>query len=89
MKASPKIVHEGGLLFNTHCAPCHGVNAVAGPVPDLRYLTKDIHDDFENIVLGGSRSAAGMPSFKDVLNAAQVRKIQAYVVSRSRESAKQ
>jgi quinohemoprotein ethanol dehydrogenase len=86
-KASPKIVHEGGLLFNNNCAPCHGLNAVAGPVPDLRYATKEIHQDFENIVLGGSRAASGMPSFKNTLNAEQVRAIQSYVVSRAGESA--
>ncbi len=86
--ASPKTVHEGNLLFNSNCAPCHGINAVAGPVPDLRYASKEIHDDFENIVLGGSRASAGMPSFKNILNAEQVRAIQAYVVSRARESAK-
>jgi mono/diheme cytochrome c family protein len=36
-------------------------------------------------VLGGSRASAGMPSFKNILNAEQVKTIQAYVVSRSRE----
>jgi quinohemoprotein ethanol dehydrogenase len=87
--ASPKTVHEGNLLFNDNCAPCHGINAVAGPNPDLRYASKEIHQDFENIVLGGSRAAAGMPSFKSILNADQVKTIQAYVLARSRESAKQ
>jgi quinohemoprotein ethanol dehydrogenase len=86
--ASPKTVHEGGLLFNSNCGPCHGINAVAGPVPDLRYASKEIHQDFENIVLGGSRASAGMPSFKNILNQAQVRAIQAYVIARARESAK-
>src|SRR4029077_11403046 len=83
--ASPKTIHEGNLLFNSNCGPCHGINAVAGPNPDLRYSSKEIHQDFENIVLGGSRAAAGMPSFKKILNAEQVRAIQAYVVSRAGE----
>jgi mono/diheme cytochrome c family protein len=61
---------------------------VAGPVPDLRYASKEVHQDFENIVLGGSRASAGMPSFKNILNAGQVRSIQAYVLSRARESAR-
>jgi quinohemoprotein ethanol dehydrogenase len=86
--ASPKTVHEGNLLFNSNCAACHGINAVAGPVPDLRYACKEIHQDFENIVLGGSRASAGMPSFKNILSPEQVRTIQAYIVSRARESAK-
>ena len=86
--ASPKTVHEGNLLFNANCGPCHGINVVAGPTPDLRYASKEIHQDFENIVLGGTRASAGMPSFKNILNAAQVRAIQAYIVARARESAK-
>jgi quinohemoprotein ethanol dehydrogenase len=86
--APPKMVHEGNLLFNSYCAPCHGINAVAGPTPDLRYTSKEIHQDFENIVLGGSRASAGMPSFKNILKAEQVRTIQAYIVARARESAK-
>jgi len=86
--ASPKTIHEGNLLFNSNCGPCHGINAVAGPVPDLRYASKEIHQDFENIVLGGSRASAGMPSFKNILNADQVHAIQAYVVSRAAESSK-
>ena len=43
--ASPKIVHEGNLLFNANCGPCHGINAVAGPMPDLRYASKEIQQD--------------------------------------------
>ena len=87
-KASPETVHEGGLLFNSYCAPCHGINAVAGPNPDLRYASKEVHQDFENIVLGGARASAGMPSFKSILNADQVKAIQAYVLARAGESAK-
>ena len=85
-KASPKTLHEGNLLFNANCGPCHGINAVAGPVPDLRYASKEVHQDFDNIVLGGSRASAGMPSFKGILNADQVHAIQAYVASRAAES---
>jgi len=57
-------------------------------LPDLRYASKEIHQDFGNIVLGGSRASAGMPPFKNILNPGQLRSIQAYVLSRARESAK-
>ena len=49
---------------------------------------REILEGIEDIVLGGSRASAGMPSFKKILNAEQVRAIQAYIVSRIRESAK-
>jgi mono/diheme cytochrome c family protein len=67
---------------------CHGFNVVAGPIPDLRYASKEVHDQFEQIVLGGQREMLGMPSFKKILNSEQVRAIQAYVLSRAAESAK-
>jgi quinohemoprotein ethanol dehydrogenase len=86
-KQSPRMVREGGLLFNDQCAGCHGINAVAGPMPDLRYASKETLDGIEGIVLGGNRAAEGMPSFGKFLKASQVQAIKAYIVSRAQESA--
>ena len=88
MTASPKTIHEGGLLFNSECAPCHGINAVAGPLPDLRYAVKGVHEHFDDIVLGGARASQGMPSFQKVFSADQVHAIHAYILARAAESAK-
>ena len=88
VKASPQVLHQGSLLYDEHCSGCHGAKAVAGPLPDLRYSTKETLEGIEGIVLGGSRASDGMPSFGKILNAGQVRAIQAYIVSRARESAK-
>ena len=88
LNASPNVVKEGVGLYNANCMGCHGFNAVAGPIPDLRYASKEVHDQFEQIVVGGQREILGMPSFKKILNADQVRAIQAYVLSRAAESAK-
>ena len=87
--APAPVVHEGGMLFNTHCAGCHGINAVAGPLPDLRYSNKATLEGIEDIVLGGKRASLGMPSFQKILDAKQVHAIQAYLITRTRESAKQ
>jgi mono/diheme cytochrome c family protein len=86
---SPQIVHQGKLLFADNCAGCHGDNAVAGPLPDLRYASATTLKGIEGIVLGGQRAVLGMPSFKKILTAGQVRAIQAYIVARARESAGQ
>jgi quinohemoprotein ethanol dehydrogenase len=88
MNASAETIREGGTLFNSHCAGCHGITAVAGPLPDLRYATKAVHEAFQNIVLEGEREPFGMPSFKDILKPDDVRAIQAYILSRARESSK-
>jgi quinohemoprotein ethanol dehydrogenase len=89
MHAPAKTVHIGELLFGDNCAGCHGGNAVGGALPDLRYASKGVHEQFEAIVLGGARASLGMPSFQKVLNTEQVRAIQAYVLSRAAEGAKQ
>jgi len=88
MNASAKTVHDGQLLYTANCAQCHGLNVVAGPLPDLRYATRQVHEQFEAIVLGGARASLGMPSFKDLLTADQVKAIQAFVLSRSAADAK-
>ncbi len=77
------------MLYAAQCGNCHGMNVVAGPLPDLRYSSKEVLEGIEGIVLGGSRAQLGMPSFQKILNHDQVLAIQAYIVSRARESAKQ
>ena len=82
-KQPAQLVHQGDLLYNDQCAGCHGINVVAGPLPDLRYASKEIMDGLEGIVLGGSRANMGMPSFAKILNASQVQAIKAYIVTQS------
>jgi len=86
--SSPQVVHQGELLYAANCMGCHGIQAVAGPLPDLRYSSKETLEGIEGIVLGGSRASSGMPSFQKILNAGEVRAIQAYIVARARETAK-
>jgi len=85
MNASPEMIHDGQLLYAANCTSCHGLNVVAGPLPDLRYSTRQVHEQFEAIVLGGARATLGMPPFKELLKPEQVKAIQAYVLSRSKE----
>jgi PQQ-dependent dehydrogenase (methanol/ethanol family) len=88
MNASQGSVREGKFLYASLCYRCHGVDAVAGSgVPDLRYATAQVHQQFAAIVLGGIRESRGMPSFKDLLSPKQVRAIKAYVLSRAAASA--
>ena len=87
INATPQQVHRGELLFADNCAGCHGMKAVAGPLPDLRYASKETLEGIESIVLGGNRAIAGMPSFQKILSSAQVQDIRAYIVSRAKEGA--
>ena len=85
--ASADVIREGQALYDAHCFGCHGVMARAGQLPDLRYATEAVHDQFESIVLGGAREPLGMPRFDDLLTAEQVRAIQAFVLSRAEADA--
>ena len=84
----PQTVHKGGVLFSDHCFTCHGLNAVAGPLPDLRYASKETLDSLESILLGGARASDGMPSFQKILTAKDVVAIRAYIISRIQETAR-
>ena len=87
VSTSPDVIHRGQLLFADNCAACHGSKAVAGPMPDLRYASNQTLEHIQDVVLGGQRAMLGMPSFQKILNADQVKAIQAYIVFRARESA--
>lgn len=87
MNPSRETLHEGKLLYGTYCFSCHGIDVVAGSLPDLRYASAEVHKRFSEIVLDGARQARGMPSFKDVLDESKVRAIEAYVLFRAEESA--
>ncbi|MFI5312277.1 MAG: PQQ-dependent dehydrogenase, methanol/ethanol family, partial [Gemmatimonadales bacterium] len=86
--ASKAELKEGGMLYGSFCAVCHGDNAVSAAIPDLRYSTAETHRQFEAIVLGGARDSLGMTSWKGVLTSAQVHTIEQYVLNQSAESAK-
>ena len=87
-KASSQLAQAGGLLFNEHCMGCHGMNAVAGPLPDLRYSSKETLDRNRKNRAARESSVVGHAVVRKILNESQVRAIQAYIISRAQESAK-
>ncbi len=87
LKALPLTLEQGAALYAARCGSCHGLDAVSGgTIPDLRYMTAEIHGMFNDIVLGGSRAANGMPGFADVLSDFDVNAVQAYIISRAQET---
>ncbi len=87
VKQNPRTVHMGALLYTAHCFLCHGLNAVSGPLPDLRYSSKAVLNSLPSILLEGARASDGMPSFGKILSANDVRAIRAYIIARAQESA--
>ncbi|GAB3093339.1 PQQ-dependent dehydrogenase, methanol/ethanol family [Aestuariicella hydrocarbonica] len=76
---------EGKQLYQEHCGVCHGLAALsANIIPDLRYLTPEVHEQFLPIVYG-MRANKGMPPFAGILELPQVEKIHQYIIQRSHD----
>ena len=86
VEASSAERRRGMLLYQGKCSTCHGPGAIGGGsgVPDLRYLVAGQHALFEETVLRGLYSAKGMPRFDDLLDADDVRVIQAWLLEQAR-----
>lgn len=80
LTASAETVKQGGDLFSAHCTMCH-INQPGGLAPDLRRMSPETHDAFNQIVLGGILKNAGMPPWKGVLSEADADAIHAYLIS--------
>jgi quinohemoprotein ethanol dehydrogenase len=80
-------VARGKQLYDEiHCAYCHGDSADNGrhSVPNLLYLSKERHGQWDGIVIGGLLRQGGMLPFP--ITAEQSHDIHAYVISREREA---
>ena len=78
---SEQEIDEGWSLYNVHCLVCHGPAAKSsGLLPDLRHASKETHESWAAIVIGGMRKDKGMASFADVLTIEQAEKIHGFVV---------
>jgi len=83
----------GRNLFFRNCVLCHS-NQHRSITPDLRRMQPGTHAAFEKIVLDGLLVSNGMPRWNDLLSAADVRAIHAYLIdlqtnTRAGELAKQ
>ncbi len=91
IEATAEEIVLGSQHYAALCMVCHGPWAVSsGILPDLRRMTLETHDVFQNIVRDGLYEANGMPKFSEHISEEQARLIRAYIVHRaniSRETA--
>jgi quinohemoprotein ethanol dehydrogenase len=80
LTASPEAITHGGKLFRGTCGYCH-LNSPRGYPPDLRRMSQATHAAFDDIVLKGLLRGAGMPQWDDLMSAADVEAIHAYLIS--------
>jgi mono/diheme cytochrome c family protein len=82
--ATAESIAKGEAAYNKTCRICHGGNLISGGMtPDLRFMSRDTHAQFEAIVLGGARADRGMASFADAVSVDDVEAIHAYIIAES------
>ena len=78
-------IAHGEALYHQHCAVCHGPGVVSsGTLPDLRYASADTHTAWDAIVRLGAFAGKGMAGFGHVLEEADAKALQAYVVAQTK-----
>jgi quinohemoprotein ethanol dehydrogenase len=77
-------VARGRDLYARQCLFCHGLGVKSsGLYPDLRHAPRAAWESWNDIVLGGTRQAGGMPSFADRVTPDEAQAIRAYAIERA------
>jgi len=86
-KATAATVAAGKAHFHSYCNTCHGDSGVSsGVLPDLRYSVALSNPDlWQSIVHDGVKQGTGMVAFGQVMGAADIETIRAYVIHRAHE----
>jgi len=80
--ASADVVMRGEVVYQRHCAFCHGDGfRTGGPTPDLRWSAAQVHAIWQDIVRGGVLKSLGMVSFAEFVSEDDAEAIRQYVLS--------
>lgn len=84
IEATADELTNGGVQFAKYCMVCHGAYAISsGVAPDLRHMSAETHDIFNDIVRDGLYKENGMVGFGDWLTDQDAHDIHAYIVTRA------
>jgi PQQ-dependent dehydrogenase (methanol/ethanol family) len=76
------VVQRGEVVYQRQCSFCHGDGfRTGGPTPDLRWSTAQVHEQWQDIVRGGTLSKLGMVSFEEFVSEDDAEAIRQYVLS--------
>lgn len=81
-----KLIKAGYVVWNeSGCEVCHGFEAEGGlgSVPDLRRSLIVMSPAFQQVVIGGQFTAAGMPIFRGSIRPDQIEPLRAYIVAQA------
>jgi quinohemoprotein ethanol dehydrogenase len=80
--ASVEVVQRGEVVYQRHCAYCHGDGfRTGGPTPDLRWSSAQVHGIWQDIVRGGILKSLGMVSFAEFVSEQDAEAIRQYALS--------
>ena len=80
--AEADVVAHGKVMYQRHCAYCHGDGLRSGGRnPDLRWSSADVHAKWQDIVIDGTLQPLGMISFAKFLSADDAEAIRQYVLA--------
>ncbi len=72
---------RGAELYVRHCTQCHSnMDGRSSGIPDLRRMSAETHQAFDDIVLGGTRAAKAMGSFQGVLSEDEAEAVHSYLI---------
>jgi quinohemoprotein ethanol dehydrogenase len=84
--ASAEELARGKSLYHRECVLCHGFAVESALiVPDLRYLSPERHQQFDDIVLRGLYATRGMPSFAKELSADGAALVHQYIIEQAQK----
>ena len=80
INASLEDIKAGEDIYANYCAICHGSGVHGKTISDLRYMSKETHEYFNEIVLNGMLEENGMKGFSDILNEKNAFEVYSYIV---------
>ena len=89
--ASAEAIMRGAEIYEVGvCGSCHGSVGIGqrppySSIPDLRYMTRETHDQFKDIVLKGVLKDNGMLSFEGTLGEEHIEDLHAFLIDRQRQ----
>ena len=80
INANLEDIKAGQDIYANYCAICHGSGVHGKTISDLRYMSEETHEYFNEIVLNGMLEENGMKGFSDILNEKNAFEVYSYIV---------
>ena len=83
INASTEDLLKGEKIYAQYCGACHGAGVRGKSIVDLRHLTIEKHEIFNEILLEGILEENGMANFSSILTEQEVNQVHNYIIDRA------